>query len=148
MLILCCGCRRSSLQILWDSSIRNTCWSKHRIHHHFSDKHGVRITIVITSAHTILYIYMLMILYILFNRAIKRSNCFHKYGHDKGCHTLNTSYLLIFACIEIVLSQIPNFHKLSFLSIIATIMSFAYSTIGIGLSVAKITGQISFKLII
>ncbi|XP_023739011.1 amino acid permease 6 [Lactuca sativa] len=72
--------------------------------------------------------------------AIKRSNCFHKYGHDKECHTLNTQYLIIFACIEIILSQIPDFHKLSFISIVATIMSFAYSSIGIGLSIAKIAG--------
>ncbi|KVH93349.1 Amino acid transporter, transmembrane [Cynara cardunculus var. scolymus] len=43
--------------------------------------------------------------------------------------------------IEIILSQIPNFHKLSFLSIVATVMSFAYSTIGVGLSIAKIAGH-------
>ncbi|KAJ0522245.1 putative amino acid transporter, transmembrane domain-containing protein [Helianthus annuus] len=72
--------------------------------------------------------------------AIKRSNCFKKYGHDKGCHTLNSPFLLIVACIELVLSQLPNFHKLSFLSIIAAIMSFVYSTIGMGLSIAKIAG--------
>lgn len=72
--------------------------------------------------------------------AIKRSSCFHKYGHDMGCHTSNNSYLLIFAAIEIILSQIPNFHKLSSLSIVATIMSFAYSTIGVGLSIGKIAG--------
>ncbi|KAJ0743757.1 putative amino acid transporter, transmembrane domain-containing protein [Helianthus annuus] len=72
--------------------------------------------------------------------AIRRSNCFRKYGHDRGCHTMNSYYLLIFGFIELVLSQIPNFHKLSFLSIIATIMSFVYSTIGIGLSIAKIAG--------
>ncbi|XP_076928939.1 amino acid permease 1-like [Bidens hawaiensis] len=72
--------------------------------------------------------------------AIKRSNCFKKYGHDKGCHTLNSPYLLIFAGIELILSQLPNFHKLSFLSIIAAIMSFVYSTIGMGLSIAKFAG--------
>ncbi|KAL4555889.1 hypothetical protein LXL04_038521 [Taraxacum kok-saghyz] len=71
--------------------------------------------------------------------AIKRSNCFHKHGHHTGCHTLNNSYLSIFAVIEIVLSQIPNFHKLSIISIVATIMSFTYATIGIGLSIAKIS---------
>ncbi|KAI3803942.1 hypothetical protein L1987_32108 [Smallanthus sonchifolius] len=72
--------------------------------------------------------------------AIERSNCFQKHGHDKGCHALNRSYLLIFGCIQLVLSQLPNFHKLSFLSIIAAIMSFVYSTIGMGLSIAKIAG--------
>ncbi|KAL8234659.1 hypothetical protein R6Q59_020759 [Mikania micrantha] len=72
--------------------------------------------------------------------AIRRSNCFHEHGHEKGCHVLNSYHLYIFACIELVLSQLPNFHKLSFLSIIATIMSFAYSIIGMGLSIAKIAG--------
>ncbi|KAK1414567.1 hypothetical protein QVD17_30313 [Tagetes erecta] len=72
--------------------------------------------------------------------AVKRSNCFHIHGHNTGCHTLNNSYVFIFACIEIVLSQIPNFHKLSLVSIVATIMSFCYASIGIGLSIAKIAG--------
>ncbi|CAL1361391.1 unnamed protein product [Linum trigynum] len=66
-----------------------------------------------------------------------RSNCFHKEGHmaDK-CHVSNTPYMVIFWCIQLVLSQIPNFHKLSWLSIVAVVMSFAYSFIGLGLSVA------------
>ncbi|XP_076886597.1 amino acid permease 6-like [Bidens hawaiensis] len=75
--------------------------------------------------------------------AVKRSNCFHKHGHNIGCHTLNNSYVLIFACIEIVLSQIPNFHKLSLVSVVATIMSFAYAGIGFALSVAKVVGGTS-----
>ncbi|GAY48064.1 hypothetical protein CUMW_109040 [Citrus unshiu] len=49
--------------------------------------------------------------------------------------------MIIFACIQIVLSQIPNFHKLSWLSILAAVMSFAYSSIGIGLSIAKVIGD-------
>ncbi|XP_065847638.1 amino acid permease 6-like [Euphorbia lathyris] len=73
--------------------------------------------------------------------AVKRSNCFHKVGHDPSkCHTSNNPYMIIFACIQILLSQIPNFHKLSWLSILAAVMSFAYSLIGLGLSVAKIAG--------
>ncbi|KAF7811104.1 Amino acid permease 6 [Senna tora] len=72
--------------------------------------------------------------------AIKRSQCFHKYGHDVGCHTSNNPFMIIFGIVEIVLSQIPNFHELSFLSILAAIMSFGYATIGIGLSIAKIAG--------
>ncbi|CAI0464262.1 unnamed protein product [Linum tenue] len=73
--------------------------------------------------------------------AVKRSNCFHKEGHgaDK-CHVSNTPYMAIFGCIQLVLSQIPNFHKLSWLSILAAVMSFAYSIIGLGLSVATVAG--------
>ncbi|KAK3002103.1 hypothetical protein RJ639_022558 [Escallonia herrerae] len=72
--------------------------------------------------------------------AIKRSNCFHKHGHGVGCHTSNNPFMIIFGIIQIVLSQIPNFRELSVLSIIAAVMSFAYSSIGIGLSVAKVAG--------
>ncbi|CAN0921945.1 Amino acid permease 6 [Linum grandiflorum] len=73
--------------------------------------------------------------------AVKRSNCFHKEGHgaDK-CHVSNNPYMAIFGCIQLVLSQIPNFHKLSWLSILAAVMSFAYSIIGLGLSIAKVAG--------
>ncbi|KAK4476965.1 hypothetical protein RD792_016135 [Penstemon davidsonii] len=70
--------------------------------------------------------------------AIKRSNCFHKQGHQDGCHMSNNPFILTFGLIQIVLSQIPNFHELSILSLIAAIMSFGYSTIGLGLSIAKI----------
>ncbi|KAE8684550.1 Amino acid permease 6 [Hibiscus syriacus] len=72
--------------------------------------------------------------------AVKRSNCFHKHGHHVKCQTSNNPFMVIFACIQIVLSQIPNFHNLSWLSILAAIMSFAYSSIGLGLSIAKVAG--------
>jgi len=49
--------------------------------------------------------------------------------------------MIIFACIQIVLSQIPDFHKLSWLSIVAAVMSFAYASIGVGLSIAKVAGK-------
>ncbi|XP_058768224.1 amino acid permease 1-like [Vicia villosa] len=70
--------------------------------------------------------------------AIKKSNCFHKYGHDADCTSSSYPYMVIFGVSQIILSQIPNFHKLSWLSIIAAVMSFGYSFIGIGLSIAKI----------
>ncbi|XP_009792204.1 amino acid permease 6-like [Nicotiana sylvestris] len=73
--------------------------------------------------------------------AIKRSNCFHKHGHAAGCHESNNPFIIIFGIFQIILSQIPNFHKLSFLSLIAAVMSFAYSFIGLGLSIAKIAND-------
>ncbi|KAL3638510.1 Amino acid permease 6 [Castilleja foliolosa] len=72
--------------------------------------------------------------------AIKRSNCFHKMGHEAGCHTSNNPYIITFGLIQIVLSQIPNFHKLSVLSLVAAAMSFAYSSIGLALAAAMIAG--------
>ncbi|KAK7269947.1 hypothetical protein RIF29_22767 [Crotalaria pallida] len=70
--------------------------------------------------------------------AIKRSNCFHKYGHDAECHTSNYPFMTIFGIVQILLSQIPDFHELSFLSIIAAVMSFGYAIIGVCLSIARI----------
>ncbi|XP_022726880.1 amino acid permease 6-like isoform X2 [Durio zibethinus] len=70
--------------------------------------------------------------------AIKRSGCFHKNGHDAGCHVKNNKYMIIFGIIEIIISQIPNFHELSGLSVVAAAMSFAYSIIGLGLSIARV----------
>lgn len=48
--------------------------------------------------------------------------------------------MVIFGIIEILLSQIPDFHELSWLSILAAIMSFGYASIGVALSIAKIAG--------
>lgn len=75
------------------------------------------------------------------SRAIGRSNCFHKYGHEAKCHASNYKYMCIFGAAEIFLSQIPDFHNLSGLSFIAAVMSFGYSSIGIALSIAKIAGS-------
>lgn len=46
----------------------------------------------------------------------------------------------MFGIFEIILSQIPDFDQIWWLSIVAAIMSFAYSTIGLGLGVAKVAG--------
>ncbi|KAG6406839.1 hypothetical protein SASPL_134450 [Salvia splendens] len=72
--------------------------------------------------------------------AIKKSNCYHKHGHDAHCSEPTYPFMIIFAAIEIVLCIIPDFHELSWLSIVAAVMSFAYSSIGLGLSIAKVVG--------
>ncbi|XP_031255164.1 amino acid permease 8-like [Pistacia vera] len=74
--------------------------------------------------------------------AIRRSNCFHKEGHGAPCKLSNNQYMIAIGIVEILLSQIPNFHKLSWLSTVAAIMSFSYSGIGMGLAFVKIvSGQ-------
>ncbi|KAH7834793.1 hypothetical protein Vadar_019778 [Vaccinium darrowii] len=77
--------------------------------------------------------------------AVKRSDCFHKHGHAAGCHTSNNLFMLIFGVTEIILSQIPDINELSMLSIIAAVMSFTYSTIGLGLAIAKVAGGAHVK---
>ncbi|KAF9615966.1 hypothetical protein IFM89_027392 [Coptis chinensis] len=46
--------------------------------------------------------------------------------------------MISFGIVQVVLSQIPNIHKLSWLSSVAAIMSFCYAFIGVALSVAQI----------
>lgn len=43
-----------------------------------------------------------------------------------------------FGMLQILLSQIPNFHKLTYLSTAAAIASFGYAFIGSGLSLAVV----------
>ncbi|KAG2267732.1 hypothetical protein Bca52824_062287 [Brassica carinata] len=70
--------------------------------------------------------------------AIGRANCFHKNGHGAKCSVSSYPYMGTFGLLQIGLSQIPNFHEISFLSIIAAVMSFSYASIGIGLAIAKV----------
>ncbi|XP_078442199.1 amino acid permease 6-like isoform X1 [Wolffia australiana] len=70
--------------------------------------------------------------------AIPRSNCFHSQGHEATCDVSNYKYMVIFASIQIVFSQIPNFHNLWWLSYLAAVMSFSYSAIALGLSIARV----------
>lgn len=53
--------------------------------------------------------------------------------------------MLIFGAVQIVVSQIPDFHNMQWLSAIAAIMSFAYSFIGLGLGLAKVIGNSSIR---
>ncbi|CAN6450474.1 unnamed protein product [Victoria cruziana] len=76
-------------------------------------------------------------------RAIERSNCFHREGHQAACTYGDSFYMLAFGLIQIICSQIPDFHNMSWLSTVAAIMSFCYSTIGFGLGVAKVIGIVS-----
>ncbi|XP_031482698.1 amino acid permease 6-like [Nymphaea colorata] len=72
--------------------------------------------------------------------AIQRSDCFHKRGHNTPCHFYNNPYMLIFGGAQVILSQIPNFHKLWWLSYVAAAMSFTYSGIGVSLALAQVVG--------
>ncbi|XP_019168742.1 PREDICTED: amino acid permease 6-like isoform X2 [Ipomoea nil] len=79
-------------------------------------------------------------------QAIVRTNCYHKHGRGtEGCIPSKRSSILIFGAVEVLLSQIPNFHRLWFLSIVAALMSFGYSSIGIALSAVKIAGGVDVE---
>ncbi|KAL6547029.1 hypothetical protein OROMI_022750 [Orobanche minor] len=74
-------------------------------------------------------------------RAIQRSNCYRKHGENAPCEFGNTLHMLLFGVVQIFLSQIPDFRSMEWLSIVAAIMSFAYSSIGLGLGAAKVIGN-------
>ncbi|CAH9076329.1 unnamed protein product [Cuscuta europaea] len=70
--------------------------------------------------------------------AIKRSNCFHASGGKNPCHINSNPYMIIFGVVQFFFSQIPDFDQIWWLSIVAAVMSFSYSTIGLGLGIAKV----------
>ncbi|GLT56909.1 hypothetical protein SLA2020_299220 [Shorea laevis] len=80
--------------------------------------------------------------------AIKRSNCFRKSGKKNPCHMNRNHYMIAFGIVEIIFSQIPDFGQLWWPSFVAAVMSFTYSTIGLGLGIAKVaeTGKIRGSL--
>ncbi|GKC20626.1 amino acid permease 3-like protein [Tanacetum coccineum] len=70
--------------------------------------------------------------------ALERSNCFHEKGHDNPCRVSGTPYMLMFGIVEILLSQIPDFDQITWLSMASAVMSFTYSSIGLGLGISKV----------
>ncbi|KAL1561217.1 Amino acid permease 3 [Salvia divinorum] len=80
--------------------------------------------------------------------AIERSNCFHTKGHEDPCKVSSNSYMIAFGVLQVILSQIPNFDEIWWLSIVAAVMSFTYSIIGLGLGISKVAenGQIRGSL--
>ena len=47
--------------------------------------------------------------------------------------------MIMFGIMQLILSQIPYFDQLWWLSIVADVMSFSYSSIGLGLCIGKVT---------
>ncbi|XP_059282128.1 probable amino acid permease 7 isoform X1 [Lycium ferocissimum] len=93
--------------------------------------YGTGIAYVITSATSM--------------REIQRSNCYHKGGKIADCQTGTNIFMLIFGITQIVTSQIPNFHNMAWLSVVAALMSFCYSFIGLGLGFSKVIDNRGIK---
>ncbi|KAK4278226.1 hypothetical protein QN277_016100 [Acacia crassicarpa] len=85
---------------------------------------GATITYIFTTASSI--------------RAILKSNCYHKYGHNAPCHYGETLFMVVFGVVQFFMSFIPDLHNMAWLSVVAAIMSFSYSFIGLGLGIAKV----------
>jgi amino acid permease len=74
--------------------------------------------------------------------SIRVGNCVHYQGGDPStanCCITNNPWILGFGAFQLVLSQVPDFDRLWIVSIFAAIMSFSYSSIGIGLEIGKMT---------
>ena len=52
----------------------------------------------------------------------------------------SNGYMITFGIIEVIFSQIPDFDQVWWLSIVAAVMSFTYSSVGLSLGVAKVAG--------
>lgn len=78
-------------------------------------------------------------------REIQISNCYHEGGEKAVCQSVTTIFMLIFGIIQIVMSQIPDFHNMVWLSVVAALMSFCYSFIGLGLGFSKVIDNRSIK---
>jgi hypothetical protein len=70
-------------------------------------------------------------------RAIRRADCFHDNGHADPCKSSSNPYMILFGLVQIVFSQIPDFDQIWWLSIVAAVMSFTYSGIGLSLGIAQ-----------
>lgn len=64
---------------------------------------------------------------------INKVVCIHRKGLEADCSTSYNPYMIGFGILQIFLSQIPNFHKLTWISTIAAITSFGYVFIAVGL---------------
>ncbi|KAL5803779.1 hypothetical protein ACOSQ3_030579 [Xanthoceras sorbifolium] len=76
--------------------------------------------------------------YVITTSTSLRSNCYHREGHDVPCTYGETVYKLVFGLVQILISQIPDFRNMEWLSVIASVVSFTYSFIGLGLGFAQV----------
>jgi len=76
-----------------------------------------------------------------------KSNCYHKEGHEAPCKYGDAIYMILFGLVQVIMSFIPDLHNLALLSVVAAVMSFTYSTIGLGLGVTNVLGKVHFDLL-
>jgi hypothetical protein len=71
--------------------------------------------------------------------AIRQADCLRRAGAGAGagarCDAPGTVLMLAFSVVQVVLSQFPGLEHITWLSVVAAAMSFAYSFAGLGLSV-------------
>ncbi|KAG8078660.1 hypothetical protein GUJ93_ZPchr0007g3160 [Zizania palustris] len=73
--------------------------------------------------------------------SVVRTNCHHYRGQDAMCGASGTMYMVLFGLAEVVLSQLPSLEKVTLISVVAAVMSFTYSFVGLFLSAAKLASH-------
>ncbi|KAK9906703.1 hypothetical protein WJX75_006478 [Coccomyxa subellipsoidea] len=68
--------------------------------------------------------------------AIRRSDCFHA-DINNPCYISNNPWMILFGALQIIFSQIQDIDRIWWMSIVATLMSFTYSFIGLGECIAQ-----------
>ncbi|MED6215946.1 putative amino acid permease 7 [Stylosanthes scabra] len=71
-------------------------------------------------------------------KAILKSNCYHKEGHEAPCKYGDTLYMMLFGVVQILMSFIPDLHNMAWVSVVAALMSFTYASIGLGLGITTV----------
>ncbi|CAI8598919.1 unnamed protein product [Vicia faba] len=79
---------------------------------------------------------------------IRKSYCVHSSHGEDPCHVSGNAYMIAFGVAQLFFSQIPDFHNTWWLSIVAAVMSFFYSTIALALGISKVaeTGTVMGSL--
>lgn len=55
--------------------------------------------------------------------------------------------MILFGLVQVIMSFIPDLHNMALLSVVAAVMSFTYSSIGLGLGVTNVIGKVYFDLL-
>ncbi|CAL0309686.1 unnamed protein product [Lupinus luteus] len=70
--------------------------------------------------------------------SIQNTARYRNTGSEPTPGAVDANNMIIFGIIQIVLSQIPNFHNIQWLSVVAAIMSLGYAFTGVGLAAVKV----------
>lgn len=128
-------------------------WCRNWIHHCCIHQHDVSLNLQLSDHRSPVRFYFIFrrgFIYVCFsvNRAVNRSNCFHSKGDNSPCHISSNPYMIAFGIVEIILSQIPDFDQIWWLSIVAAVMSFTYSSIGLLLGILQVAGMCRYGIYI
>ncbi|VAH93909.1 unnamed protein product [Triticum turgidum subsp. durum] len=78
---------------------------------------------------------MLLFALVIYYTSTLLAECYRSGDPETGKR--NYTYMIVFGVVQILFSQIPDFDQIWWLSIVAAVMSFTYSTIGLGLGIAQ-----------